>query len=70
MCTVMYISYKFPHQKMYFLRRVPTLQMMDLTADFLAAQALNVQVPIFTGSLPTPGRVSLNPQTPLLASNQ
>ena len=24
---------------------------MDLTADFLAAQVLNVQVPIFTGSM-------------------
>jgi hypothetical protein len=27
--------------------------MMDLTADFLASQVLNVQVPIFTGPVQT-----------------
>jgi hypothetical protein len=36
---------------MYFLGRVPTLQMIDVKPDALAAQVLYIQVPIFTGSV-------------------
>ena len=38
---------------MYFLGTVPTLQMIDVKPDSLAAQVLYVMVPIFTGSVQT-----------------
>jgi hypothetical protein len=38
---------------MYFLGRVPTLQMIDVKPDSLAAQVLYALAPIFTGSVQT-----------------
>jgi hypothetical protein len=38
---------------MYFPGKVPTLQIIALKPDFLAAQVLNAQVSIFIGSMQT-----------------